>query len=240
MFDYDSIPISYSLFSLNHAETGIILITGATAISTENIMFSNNSGSIYLYNSVILFTGVISIIDNSSPYGGAITAFQSEIAINKGVVCLTRNNAENGGAIHATESTIHISNATVTISSNTAWNNGGGLYLYQSQINCRDNSILKVTNNTASVKGGGIHIISSSIKVYFIRELQFPRGKIYIDNNIAEMGGGVCIEGNAKLYVLKYGFSLAKSVFLGYGFYFMANRADYGGAVFIADETKLM
>ena len=89
------------------------------------------------------------------------------------------------------------------------------------------------------MKGGGIHVISSSIEVHFCRELQFPRGKIYIDSNIAKMGGGVYLEGNAKLYVLKYGFSLDESVFLGYGFYFMANTANYGGAVYIADETNV-
>ena len=242
IFNSISINISNCVFSQNCADKGTFYFVGVRNVSADNIILSNNSGSIYMYNSVVNFTGKVSIIDNSSPHSieaGGITALQSNVFFDNGTFQLLQNNAEKGGAIHAMESTIYISNGDTIIGNNKAWNSGGGLYLYRSEINCNSYCALRITNNTAFLKGGGVYTMGSSIKVYFGRELHSPRGKIYISENKAGLGGGVCLEGNAKLSIFKYGLSLGKTVFLGYGFYFMANIADYGGAVYIADETNV-
>ena len=53
-------------------------------------------------------------------------------------------------------------------------------------------------------------------------------------NNTAQLGGGLSLEANAKLYILKY--------YDAVGDYntalFVANSAGYGGAVFVDDNTN--
>ena len=53
----------------------------------------------------------------------------------------------------------------MTIANNIALISGGGIYLYQSELNCQIQCTLKIINNTANIKGGGAHAISSSIVV---------------------------------------------------------------------------
>ena len=247
IFDCQSVFIYDSIFSENHGKKGVIFLDLSHTVLMADIIVSHNYGSLFSYSSSVQFTGKISITDNTSPQNGnseagAITAFQSVIMVEEGKFCITQNNAENGGGIHATGSIIFIRfNATATINNNMARNNGGGLYLYHSELICKYNCTLRITNNTASKKGGGIYAVSSSTKVYFGRNWRYnyTRAMIYINNNVAEKGGGVCLEGNTNLYIFKFDDSDKKNTFLGYGFHFMANTADYGGAVYIADETNV-
>ena len=52
-----------------------------------------------------------------------------------------------------------------TIAHNTATRDGGGVYLPNSELNCKQKSAFVPLNNTATHKGGGIvAIISSLIK----------------------------------------------------------------------------
>ena len=246
VFDCESAFIYDSIFSENYAEKGVIFLDLSHTVHMADIIVSHNHGSLFLYSSIVQFTGEVFITDNTNPRSdnseaGAITAFQSEIMVDNGTFCLTQNNAESGGGIHATDSIIFILNATATISNNMAQNNGGGLYLYQGELICKNNCTLRITNNIASKKGGGIYAISSSTKVYFGRNWRYnyARAMVYINDNVAEKGGGICLERNTNLYILKFDDSDKRNAFLGYGFHFMANTADYGGAVYIADETNV-
>ena len=74
--------------------------------------------------------------------GGAITTFQSNIFLN-GECTLFDNHAVNGGALHATESRLFV-HGELVIANNTATQSGGGIYLYQSELNCEDNGTLKL------------------------------------------------------------------------------------------------
>ena len=77
---------------------------------------------------------------------------------------LSHNTAVSGGAIHATESRIDVNGALV-IANNKALDNGGGIYLYRSDFNCRMNSNTKIIGNCAdNNSGGGIYAISSAIR----------------------------------------------------------------------------
>ena len=114
-----------------------------------------------------------------------------------------------------------------TIANNTAWENGGGIYLHNSELNCYSKCLLELINNRAGGKGGGVYAIGSYISVE-------NAGMISIQNNIAKRaGGGVTLELNSKLYILV----ITGIVSPPYTLTFTNNSADYGGALYIADDT---
>lgn len=79
------------------------------------------------------------------------------------------------------------------IAHNTASVSGGGIYAYQSELNFKESCYIK--GNRALQKGGGIYAVSSTTR--------FIKGSLHFIQNKAERGGGVCLELNAKLYVVK-------------------------------------
>ena len=210
-----------------------------------NATFSNNLGSLVAFNSKITFTGYATFVNNTPSQtdsgdfqeGGAITLFQSNVFFD-GVCNLECNHAENGGAIYSTESKLYV-NGDVTITHNTATGNGGGIYLSTSELNCQQESALVLLSNTASHKGGGLHAISSSIKAASSNTYsRYTGARINIIGNTAERGGGLSLEGNAKLYILKYDYI---SIYNDNDFnttIFTTNRADYGGAIHVDDDTN--
>ena len=215
---------------------------------SENVItFSNNLGSLVAFNSNITLNGHALFVNNQPPQtasgdfqkGGAITLRQSN-AFFYGACNLERNHAENGGAIHSTESKLYV-NGYVTIAHNTATGNGGGVYLSTSELNCQHKSTFELFNNTAEYKGGGLHATSSSIKATSSSSQPLYTGaRINFTGNTAKRGGGLSLEANAKLYILKY------NKIQVYDYYhdgtttttFTANSADYGGAVYVDDDTN--
>ena len=126
-------------------------------------------------------------------------------------------------------------NGNVTIAHNTAARNGGDVYLSNSELNYQQNSIFVLWNNTAVHKGRELHAISSSVKVTssFTR-FGYTGAKINIMKNAAERGGGLSLEASAKFYILKYDYSdddHNRTIFT-------ANHADYGGAVYMDNESN--
>ena len=139
---------------------------------------------------------------------------------------MLNNQAEDGGAILATESTIMM-HGEITIDNNIATNSngGGGIYLHQSGLEIRQGNC-NISHNHA-VRGGGIYASSSTVSVY-------DQGTLQIINNTAENGGGMYLEVNPKMYLLKpeeHSISKRFVTFLG-------NHANYGGAVYVADDTN--
>ena len=217
---------------------------------SENFIFSSNLGSIMAYNSNITFLSSATLINNQSPktsshyyhQGGVMTLFQSNIVFD-GICRFEYNKAENGGAIHSIESKIYV-NGNVTLLYNAALRNGGGAYLLSSELNCQQNSTFILHNNTAVEKGGGVHAVGSSIKAASAFTWpQYTGTRINFTNNSAKRGGGLSLEANAKLYILKY------DSITYYDIYhrligdtnttvFTANSADYGGAVFVDDDSN--
>ena len=218
------------------------------------ITFSNNVGTLVAFNSNITFIGNAKFLNNQPRQansddfheGSAITLILNNVYF-VGVCNLEHNHAENGGAIHSTECKLYV-NGNVAIKHNTATGNGGGVYLSTSEINCQQKSTFELLNNIAVHKGGGLHAMSSSIKATYIFKVNLnSRPRVHIDTarisftqNRAELGGGLSLEANAKLYILKYS---TERVFVtsGYDVYnttiFMANGANYGGAIYVDDDT---
>jgi predicted outer membrane repeat protein len=227
--------ISHSQFSYNSASFGVIYIAGIKAVLGGTIDFSYNNGSVYAYSSELKLNGNIDFyqclaLNLEENEGGAITAFQSMLQLN-GSLTFTNNSAKSGGAVHLTESTINIGNGDVTIVNNTAKSTGGGIYLYRSQLFCKENCTLDIIGNEASEKGGGIHAIGSTISVHADYKETFLQ---FVENS-ANNGGGICFEVDSKLYIMKNVSKYPTEDLFKVSF--IRNTAMYGGAIHVADST---
>ena len=226
-------------FNLNAVtnQAGGVIYMHQCSTHISNSTFDQNIGSLYIFNSKLTFSGYLKFENFTEAIrlgkniitteeGGAITIFQSTVIFaRKSIVHLSNNRARQGGAILATESTIMIYGET-TIANNVANVDGGGISLKQSRLEVEGNC--QIVNNVA-VRGGGIHASSSTIAVYQLGTLQ-------VTNNSAEFGGGLYLEVNSKLYILK---NMAvtspnnESIISCTG-----NRANSGGAIYVADDTN--
>jgi predicted outer membrane repeat protein len=236
----------------NTANLGAIGIIYSIATIRANIFFSENIGSFFVYGGEVniipfysgkaIFTrnyqinktgneGQKSVRSDFIREGGAITLFVSRLELRTTTI-LSHNVASNGGGIIAITSTI-VCNNTVVISFNVVTDTGGGLYLHQSELSTYGHVTL--ANNRANVCGGGIHAISAFLKFilvnnYYILPLRRV-GTISFESNIAEeCGGGAFFEIGSKIYILQYRPNTVS---------FIKNIADYGGAIYVADDTNI-
>ena len=213
-------------------------------IHFQNISLVDNIGSVVIISARNVYISQSMFLNNShsnncSSGGGAISLLLSEVTIS-GVCNMSSNHATTGGAIYATNTKVNVKGHMI-IANNTASVNGGGVYFYQSELNCEPESKVTVLGNTALMKGGGIQAISSIINIYTTTLLDiFPfayqTSNVTFTENKAKQGGGVCLEMNSKIYILKRRHPIPsdKSLLVE----FVANSAKYGGAVYVADETN--
>ena len=161
----------YLLVTENSAnEFGVMYLSECNVFFQGNATFSNNSGTLLAIYSNITFSELVAFTSNTQQHttsvnfqdGGALSLFQSNVVFN-GVCIFESNHAKNGGAIHSIESKLFVG-GNMTLAYNQATRNGGGIYLSQSELSCRQQSILDIIGNTAVNRGGGIHAISSTVK----------------------------------------------------------------------------
>ena len=228
-----TLKVDNSNFSLNavSSQGGGVIFTLQCSTHITNSRFDENNGSLYTFNSNLTFSGHLTFENSMEPVtagngvtsqeGGAITSFQSTVIFTReSRLHFSNNQASDGGALLATESTIII-NGETTIANNMANSSGGGISLKQSRLEIK--GMCQFVNNVA-VRGGGIHASSSTIAV-------FQPGTLQVTNNSAKFGGGIYLEVNPKLYTLKnYRFS--------YFMTFTGNHANYGGALYVSDDTN--
>ncbi len=150
-----------------------------------------------------------------------------------GTLSLKASVASNGGGILAISSNIDVSNSTLSILGNYATNKGGGIYIYQGRLNIK--GCVNISDNRAENFGGGIHAISSMI---IIQHLDRSEVHLYMQSNVADQGGSMCLEMNSKIYIIHVlisningSYVATKSIFL------FNNQAKYGGAIYVADKT---
>ena len=231
-----------------HKDTSAI-VSKATVIRKEALYITDStvllhsttlSGccvSLYSYNSNVTLSGNTSFthILNRRPGGtGALTAFLSIILI-KDHCSFRLNHAANGGAIHATESKVYVL-GHLSIGNNVAAKSGGGVYLYRSELNHMGESKLEISENSAMTKGGGVRAISSSIIATYNNEgSDNENTALTFVNNTASRGGGVYLEANAKIYVIKKGLRYTMSI-QTYAINFIQNNAVFGGAIYVDDN----
>ena len=232
------------VFRNNGTFGGVVYIFSSSAV-LSNSTYSHNNGSLYLFDSNITITGKSEFSHNTgSPHtvtgfqGGAITAFQSNVIIY-GDCTLMFNYAHSGGGIHAAESRIWMY-SRMEIAYNSVNDSGGGMHLYQTDLNCHYYCKLKLERNEAQKNGGGIRAVGSSVKVHQGFQTYCKKNythcllpSIMFVGNQANKGGAISLESNAKIYVFKL-ISARREPALN----FIHNRADKGGAIYVADETN--
>ena len=231
-----TLDLDNSNFSLNtifsQLGEGIIFI-GQCSTHIASGSFEQNTGSLYTLSSNLTFSGHLKFINfthlvivgnGKTGQGGALTSSLSNIIFTRGsTVHFSNNQACHGGAILATESTITMYGEAI-IANNTASSSGGGISLKQSRLEISGRC--QIMNNTA-VMGGGIHSSSSTIALY-------QPGTLQVIGNIAELGGGMYLKLSPKVYILKN----TDIENISYVMNFTANHANYGGAVYVADNTN--
>ena len=235
IYSIDSlIDINNGTFSGNTANGyGGIMFTKECTTNVTDSTFISNSGSLYTLYGNIHFSGY-SMFENcveptnktfAVKEGGAVTCVLSTVIFN-GETSLLNNKAMQGGAILASDSTTLLY-GTLIIANNTATNSsGGGISLQQSILEIRGNCT--VYGNYA-MRGGGVHAKSSVIGVH-------QQGILKITNNTAKSGGGLYLEINPRLYAVNYPQSnVSEGDIL---MMFTGNHANYGGAVYVADDAN--
>ena len=246
----------------NTAKQGLFYLYQSKGTFSGNNTLRNNSGSLFAFNSQVNLTESITIENGKTNHttvsaaieGGAITAFQSEINIF-GSCILKHNQAVNGGAVLATDSKLYVHAhasrhgkhhtlliPTLEVINNTAVDVGGGLYLYQGELNCLAQSYcnVKISGNFALNEGGGIYAISSLIIIFNKDkgDSDYISNYLCISENVAMRGGGIYVELTSKLYILEYQPNYSENNHIRDSVLFEANFALYGGALYVADETN--
>ena len=221
----------------NHANSSIVYHMESTS-NWSSVAFTSNTGSLCAVESIVTLRDIVMTDmlptnrcrrSNLLEEGGAITTFQGMITFY-GLSTLMRNNASTGGAINAIEAKLYI-HGNVTVVNNSAMGDGGGVYLRQSVLTCQRNSTLMLMGNKAVKKGGGIHAIGSSIKINGTLVERNCASLQFVGND-AEKGGGLHLEMDAKLYILKSKPYTEKYKIV----IFTANSADHGGAMYVSDD----
>ena len=140
---------------------------------TDSLTYSGNSGSVIMMNSKVILFGVVRFVDcfqTKRNNSGTVPVFEEGRAIISlsstvhfiGQTTFLRNHAISAsGTIRVLSgSTTHIFNQTL-LANNTAAETGGGVYLFQSVLNCVYHCTF--SGNWAKEKGGAIHAIGSSV-----------------------------------------------------------------------------
>ena len=224
--------IDSSRFEFNTADDyGGVMFTIDCSTRIVNSTFDHNLGSLYLFSSNVTFVGHNAMENFIDPLdagnstlteGGAITMFQST-AIFTGKCALLDNLGTRRGAMLASRSKI-IVYGEVTVANNAVASSGDGGAISLQQSHFEISGRCNIFNNSA-LRGGGIHATGSTVVVY-------QPGTLVFANNTAENGGGLYLEINTKLYILRTGSMQENSL------QFIGNRAKSGGAVYVADDIN--
>ena len=225
-----SLVIKNTLFTGNEARIGgAILVVNMQddPVVIQNCSFMNNTaqtgGAMAAYLSHIISSGSLNVQDNTADAGG-LTSFQSIVNFT-GDTYIMNNEANNGGGILSTESTMYNFGNT-TIAHNGAKQSGGGIYAYQSTFHTRNR--MYIAFNEAGNDGGGVYSVSTNTVLM--------RGLLVFDsNNAAGRGGAMYLESDSKLNINKRVDDRTpdnNSILT-----FTSNTADYGGALYVADNT---
>ena len=235
--------IRNTIFTKNFGSETVAIV-GSKA-QMNNITFLNNGrkpensseGCLYLYDTKLDITGPMTLSGN---VGGGIYAIQSQIYINctnQEKVVIRNNTASLGGGIMLKNSVLVVQ-SPVIISQNKAQMFGGGIYAYfsfivfrsdhkQHYLNSVEGIILK---NFAGHNGGGVYAIASSIKLrhYYVT----------ISSNTALNGGGLYLQENSNIYILKIENNLKNLKKIHVGLKLDNNSALHGGGIFVADKSR--
>ena len=238
------VSINKSEFYYNVGSNGIILMNAVNGLTIHRSIFINNTasenGGVLKVLRASTFISLSYFIGNSALMkGGVLWSIESEVRLTG--TYMIGNAARYGGAIYAYDSELLVFGTSKTIiMDNTADDSGGGIYLYRSNIQCYYSTLLKLIGNRASKMGGGIHAVNSFVQVLSDKSSMI-KSSVHFTQNTATMGGGIYLQSASELHIRKSK-TLRASIFAinetNMIMNFTANMADYGGAIYIDDETN--
>ena len=255
------IATTESIFGWNSAKLsgGVMSLDQETRLQDNHSLFIHNrattGGVLYHVRSGLTLQDSIFSLNQATESGGAMYILQNKReVIFSGYCNLTHNSAGTGGAIYAIDSTLLIAPGYTSLSTiimiirlslayNEARDSGGGIYLYRSILFSLIplGSIVNISSNKAANNGGGIHAINSLITCMesYRRLNNWPYQNLMIfANNSAQKGGGLYLESAAQLRLEKVNdFLNPRKIKLNTSIYFTSNIAEYGAAIYVADET---
>ena len=222
-----------------------VIYLAETVATFSGFNLSNNIGSLLALRSKLSFL-TRSIFRYNTPskndpedfllrraqyQGGSVTIFHSSLTFH-GRTYFVYNKGDNGGALYAVKSTISVYDYLL-VSMNEANESGGGIYLYQSDFQCND--ICNISKNNATNEGGALYASSGSVNVggigYVTVTDRYPYRTIYVVDNRAKLGGGMYLSENAKIYFIESSHLITGRIV------FAQNIANYGGALYVKDNT---
>ena len=221
-----------SYISYNKAsKQGIVLLQGTRATYFGANFLYNNGTALIAIEADITFEWRMEFTGNKAQYqhfahfnGGAISSIRSIVKFNADCK-INRNEAHTfGGAIVSRNSHIHILKDAY-ISSNRAVM-GGGLYLYQSELFCKDE--VNINENVANSSGGGIYSSMSFIRIS-------EKGSMVYVRNHAQFGGGIFLARNSKFNIQEIP---GQQTIRSSRILLLFNNASRGGAIYVDDDTN--
>ena len=218
-------------FKNNSCESlGVAYLHHCDATFSGEWIFINNTGSLFCFATGVTFNSKTLFVNNRQPAlyssneGGAVTLIQSTATFN-GTVRMSNNQAKNGGALLISNSKVYATIYThLELSDNTATHSGGAIHCFQCQL--LFGALILITGNHASQNGGGLHITSSTINII--------ANHMALSQNNAKYGGGIYMQKNSMIVIKKNTPQILPRYFLE----FSGNAADYGGAVYVRDDTN--
>ena len=256
LMQHSTIALINSTFMRNSAKLsgGVASIDQSSNLHDSHGLFIHNrahkaGGVLCAIRSGLMLNYSIFSFNHANENGGAIYILQSLPEVRFYGFCkLIHNSAGIGGAIYAIESTLSVlydnnNIVTLSISLNIANDSGGGIYLYRSSFIFHPHDrIVNISNNTAINNGGGIYAINSLItctELYTGME-EWPHQNLLIFSyNNAHKGGGLYMESAAQLRVQKVRDYICAEETSRPSISFLSNSAQYGEAIYVADETYL-
>ena len=227
-----TLQASNNYIALNAAgiQQSIVSLTNCRVTYSATTFHKNLASAIIAIESEINFFGKMNFTANEleyvdtdgEPKGSAVTSKFSILTFNdKGV--FSNNKASSfGGAICSVNSIVHVLGETEFLNN---WAiKGGGVYLYQSELLCK-NQIFFLENH-ANISGGGLHSLNSFIRLS-------SRGSLLYIRNRAELGGGIFLTRSSKINIQEIrGQNWERTIRL------IHNFAVYGGGIYIDDEAN--
>ncbi len=177
---------------------GKMTMTGGTF--KDNSVTTLDGGAIWLENTEATITKALiqgnktqtGVKNSVSHRGGGIFAYQNSIVTLDGDVIIEDNTAVRGGGIYASDTKLYIKNANII--DNTATANGGGIFLYNTNI---DSGETVITGGLISRnKNTGVDV---DLNPDYISDTEFSGGGMYIGENVKITIYNAIIKNNATI-----------------------------------------
>ena len=174
----------------------------ADSSSHSSYDYRKGGGAYVKYGTFIMNGGSIANCTANGVSGGGVYVEDGTFIMNAGTItgCSTKTKSTssgigNGGAVYGIRSTITINGGTITGNKAT---NGGGVYTSYCDLTVDGATI---TGNTATGSGGALYLASPKYKGNYHIESWYPAviQDTNIENNSADLGGGVYATGAFKM-----------------------------------------